>query len=164
MAHTRGILARMVPRVGDQLYTNRRRPILTLVEDTSPGNHDTLIPACDVHRYRQLGHDGYHDNCHDNFNNAVREVGYRPPPVPDPLNLFMNVPWSSDGRLAFSPPLSRPGDYVRLRPELDLILVLSACPQDMVPVNGALQRPMDFAVELRPAEPAAAVELSTRRA
>lgn len=162
MAHTRGLLARMAPCVGDRLYTNRRRPILTLVEDTSPGTHDTLIPACDVHRYRQLGHDGHHDNCHDNFNDALRELGYRPHAVPDPLNLFMHVPWDSEGRLAFRPPTSRPGDHVSLRAELDLILVLSACPQDMVPVNGTLQRPMDFTVELQAAGPEAAVAQTTR--
>jgi uncharacterized protein YcgI (DUF1989 family) len=152
MAHTRVRLACMAPSVGDTLVTNHRRPILTLVEDTSPGDHDTLMAACDIHRYRQLGHLGYHDNCHDNFNNALREHGYGPRAVPDPLNLFMNVPWDSEGRLAYRPPLSRPGDCVRLRAELDLILVLSACPQDMIPVNGALQRPMDFALEL-PGEP-----------
>lgn len=149
MAHTRVRLTRMVPSVGDTLVTNQRRPILTLVEDTSPGTHDTLMAACDIHRYSQLGHLGYHDNCHDNFNNALREQGHGPRAVPDPLNLFMNVAWDSEGRLAYRPPVSRPGDCVRLRAELDLVLVLSACPQDMIPVNGALQRPMDFALELQ---------------
>lgn len=148
MAHTRVRLSRLSPSVGDTLVTNHRRPILTLVEDTSPGTHDTLMAACDIHRYSQLGHLGYHDNCHDNFNNALREQGYGPRAVPDPLNLFMNVPWDPEGRLAYQPPISRPGDCVRLRAELDLMLVLSACPQDMIPVNGTLQRPMDFALEL----------------
>lgn len=148
MAHTRVSLTRMAPSVGDTLVTNDRRPILTLVEDTSPGTHDTLMAACDIHRYSQLGHLGYHDNCHDNFNNALREHGYGPRAVPDPLNLFMNVPWDSEGRLAYQPPNSLPGDCVSLRAELDLILVLSACPQDMIPVNGALQRPTDIELEL----------------
>jgi uncharacterized protein YcgI (DUF1989 family) len=56
----------------------------------------------------------------------------------------MHVPWSADGRLEFAPPLSRPGDLVRLRAERDLLLILSACPQDMVPVNGVEQRLTDI--------------------
>ena len=47
MEHTRAHSLHIVPRVGDVLRTNRRRPILTLVEDTSGGIHDTLIAACD---------------------------------------------------------------------------------------------------------------------
>jgi uncharacterized protein YcgI (DUF1989 family) len=144
MEHTRAALLRLVPRVGDQLVTNRRQAVLTLVEDTSPGVHDTLIPACDPSRYRLLGAAEGHASCQDNFLAAVREAGVEPTCVPSPLNLFMNIPWSPDGSLEFAPPLSRPGDLVRLRAERDLLLVLSACPQDLVPVNGAAQQPTDI--------------------
>lgn len=151
--HTRMLLGRLVPRVGDHLYSNRREPVLTLAEDTSPGVHDLLIPACDAARYRQLGFEGYHTNCHDNFNAAVREAGFEPPLVPNPLNLFMNVPWTDAGELSFEAPRSAPGDLVRLRAEKDLVLVMSACPQDMVPVNGRQQQPTD--VHYRVLAPAA---------
>ncbi|BEP14595.1 urea carboxylase-associated family protein [Acidothermaceae bacterium B102] len=144
MEHTRAALLRLVPRVGDALVSNRRRPVLTLVEDTSPGVHDTLIPACDPERYRMLGASPGHASCHDNFRSAVRAAGVEPPPVPAPLNLFMNVPWTPDGALAFAPPVSRPGDRVGLRAEVDLLVVMSACPQDLVPVNGAAQEPSDI--------------------
>ncbi len=50
MEHTRPALRRVTPRVGDTLVTNRRRPILTLIEDTSPGVHDTVICSCDAVR------------------------------------------------------------------------------------------------------------------
>jgi uncharacterized protein YcgI (DUF1989 family) len=56
----------------------------------------------------------------------------------------MHVPWTADGRLEFAPPLSRPGDLVRFRAERDLLLVLSACPQDLVPVNGVQMRLTDI--------------------
>jgi uncharacterized protein len=69
------------------------------------------------------------------------ELGLTAPPVPAPLNLFMNVPWSPDGSLRFEEPRSRPGDLVRLRAETDLIVIMSACPQDLVPVNGRAQQP-----------------------
>lgn len=143
MEHTRTSLGRMIPHVGDSLFSSTRRPLLTLVADTSPGIHDTLIASCDAERYRMLGHVGYHDNCHDNFIAALAELGLTAPPVPAPLNLFMNVPWSPDGSLRFEEPRSRPGDLVRLRAETDLIVVMSACPQDLVPVNGRDQRPSE---------------------
>jgi uncharacterized protein len=52
------------------------------------------------------------------------------------LNLFMNVPFDADGRLDFAPPTSQAGQYVALRAEMDLVLVMSACPQDVTAVNG----------------------------
>ena len=63
-------------QVGDVLVTNKRRPILTLVEDTSLGVHDTCMSACDIYRYRGLGVEGHHDSCTDNlFKGVLREVG-----------------------------------------------------------------------------------------
>jgi uncharacterized protein YcgI (DUF1989 family) len=144
MEHTRAALLRLVPRVGDQLVTNRRQVALTVIDDTSPGVHDTLIPACDPARYRMLGAPEGHASCQQNFLAAVRDAGVEPTCVPSPLNLFMHVPWAADGRLEFAPPLSRPGDLVRLRAERDLLLVLSACPQDLVPVNGVQMRLTDI--------------------
>jgi len=150
MEHTRVALGRLIPRVGDPLYSSDRRPLLTLVADTSPGIHDTLMASCDAARYRMLGHPGYHDNCHDNFDAALRELGISPPPLPAPFNLFMNVPWAPDGALRFEAPLSRPGDLVRLRAETDLIVVMSACPQDLTPVNGQAQRPVEVCYRIVP--------------
>lgn len=141
--HTRAMLSRLVPRAGDQLYSNRREAVLTLIRDTSPGIHDGLIPACDEARYRLLGAQGYHANCHDNFLTAIREAGFESPTVPNPLNLFMHIPWTNDGELTYAPPASAAGDYVLLRAERDLLLIMSACPQDMVPVNGHLKQPAD---------------------
>ena len=71
MEHTRAHTLRLVPRVGGILRTNRRRPILTLVEDTSGGVHDILIAACDRYRYAFLGVEGHHDNCADNFDGGA---------------------------------------------------------------------------------------------
>lgn len=143
MEHTRTAIGRLVPRVGDTLVSSLRQPLLTVIADTSPGIHDTLIASCDRERYRQLGVQGRHDNCRDNFETALRDLGLPPPPLPAPLNLFMNVPWAQDGALRFEPPASRPGDLVRFRAETDLVVIMSACPQDLTPVNGAAQRPVD---------------------
>lgn len=67
MVQTRTVLSKVSLSKGDMLYSNGRRPILILAEDTTPGVHDILWSACDSERYRMLGHDGYHDNCTDNF-------------------------------------------------------------------------------------------------
>ncbi|MGX1786558.1 DUF1989 domain-containing protein [Bosea sp. NPDC055332] len=135
MEHSRAAILKLMPAVGDTLTSNRRNPMLTVVEDTTPGIHDMLIAACDEHRYRQLGAHGHHDSCTDNLKAALAALGIAVPLTPSPLNLFMNVPVRADGSLAFEAPVSEPGQHIVLRAEMDLIIVFSACPQDMVPVN-----------------------------
>ena len=137
MEHTRATLLRIVPMVGDCLYTNKRRPILTMVEDTSPGVHDTLIASCDRYRYEQLGAKGFHDNCTDNLANALAAIGLPRVVHPSPLNLFMNIPIGSGNALSFQPPVTKAGDSVHFRAEMDCVVAFSACPQDMLPINGA---------------------------
>lgn len=77
MEHTRTAIGKIIPKVGDSLVTNRRRPILTLVEDTSPGIYDTLVAACDRYRYELLGFKE-HDNCTNNLVAALAELGLTP--------------------------------------------------------------------------------------
>ncbi len=102
MEHTRTALASITPRVGQTMVTNQRRPILTLMEDTSPGIHDTLLAACDRYRYQLLGCVAYHDNCSDNLAAALAELGFAPPETPSPWNLFMNIPVGADGSASYS--------------------------------------------------------------
>jgi hypothetical protein len=141
MEHSRVALGHIIPAIGDNFVTNRRRPILTLVEDTSGGIHDTLFAACDRWRYELLGCAGYHDNCTDNLAAALAELGLAPPETPAPLNLFMNIPVVDGNRVEIRPPVSTPGSYVTLRAECDCIVAFSACPQDVVPVNGLALTP-----------------------
>ncbi len=148
MAHTRTALGRLRPAVGDELYDNERAPLLSFVEDTSPGIHDTLIAACDPARYRALGATGSHPNCRENFFNATRSLGLRRKTLPDPLNLFMNIPWTDDGGLRFDPTVSKPGDHVTFVARDSLVAVMSACPQDLVPINGSAMQPRDVSFEV----------------
>jgi uncharacterized protein YcgI (DUF1989 family) len=136
MEASRAWFLRLAAAVGDTFVTNQRRPILTLVEDASGGAHDTLIAACDVPRYRLLGVEGHHDNCRDNLHAALAGLGITIPATPSPLNLFMNIPWTADGRLAWGEPISTPGSYALFRAEMDLVVAFSACPQDILPING----------------------------
>ncbi len=148
MEHSRTWALKLVLGVGDSYVTNRRRPILTVVEDTSPGIHDTLLAACDAERYQLLGCADYHDNCTDNLTAALRDAGLEKPETPSPLNLFMNIPWGTNGELSFEPTVSKAGDYITLRAERDCIVAFSCCPQDIVPINGAEMVPKDAMVEI----------------
>ena len=148
MEHSRVAIGHIIPSIGDTLVTNRRRPILTLTADTSGGIHDTLFAACDRWRYELLGATGYHDNCTDNLAAALAELGLTPPETPAPLNLFMNIPVIDGNRVEIRPPVSTQGSYVSLYAEADCIVAFSACPQDIVPINGLALKPTEAHFEV----------------
>jgi uncharacterized protein len=148
MEHSRVAIGHIIPAIGDTLVTNRRRPILTLVEDTSGGIHDTLFAACDRWRYESLGCTDYHDNCTDNLAAALAALGLTPPETPAPLNLFMNIPVIDGNRVEMRPPVSTPGSHVALRAEIDCVVAFSACPQDLLPINGLQMRPTEAHFEI----------------
>jgi uncharacterized protein YcgI (DUF1989 family) len=144
--HTRVYLSRLFPRVGEQFVTNRRRTILTLEADESPGIHDMLCAACDPTRYQGLGVEGWHASCQENLLGAMRQLGVERVEVPQPINLFMNIPIGADAQIGFLPALTRPGDSTTLRAELDCYLVVSACPQDLVQINAGMPGPIDLEI------------------
>jgi uncharacterized protein YcgI (DUF1989 family) len=137
MQHSRIRWRNLRPRPGDEMLDEERSVMLTMIEDTSPGVHDTVIAACDPFRYAQLGAAPDHRSCCTNFAEALAELSItRNSPVPAPLNLFMNIPWDLDGNITFEPTVSAPGDSVLFRAEVDVIVIASACPMDIVPING----------------------------
>lgn len=129
---------RLNPKVGDVMVTNQRRPILTIVEDTTPGVHDTVMAACDRYRYGLLGCEGYHHNCQDNMIEGLQELGVTPSaPNANSFNVFMNIPVGEDrNSLDFKPAVSQPGQYITFRAEMDCYVAFSACPQDILPIHG----------------------------
>jgi uncharacterized protein YcgI (DUF1989 family) len=145
--HTRRMLMNLFARKGDTLWSNRRTPMLVIEEDTSPGHHDMLLACCDRWLYRHYGCPPGHANCRDTFHEALFAAGYESAFVPNPLNLWMNIPVAGDFAIALEPPLSRPGDEVVLRAQIDVIVVLSACPMDVTPINGAGRTPRPVHVE-----------------
>lgn len=144
LEHTRSINSNIFFDKGMTLVSTLRRPMLTLIEDTSPGRHDTLLCPCNGAIYAELGCTGYHRSCTDNFHEALAEQGLHCACTPASLNLFMNVPVADDGSVQRVPPRSQAGDTVTLRAEMDLMVVLSACPQDITPINGAGRQPSDI--------------------
>ncbi len=139
------------PRVGEAFYSNRRRALLTIVEDTSPGVHDMTFAPCDSELYQAFGAGEAHPNCRDNFFRAMRAMGVRVENHPDPINLFQNTPINPDGSYTIGAALSRPGDYLALRTETELILVLTACSVDIpfqeVQANGGRSTPLRLEID-----------------
>jgi N-carbamoyl-L-amino-acid hydrolase len=144
--HTRAFIDKVIPQAGDPLMTNHRRPIAELVVDTSPGLHDTLIAACDLYRYQTLGVSGYHDNCSDNMRLALKAIGLRAREVPQPFNLWMNIPIKPDYSIDWLAPVSKAGDHVDIKAVMDCVVVMSACPQDIIPINALNPLEVEFTV------------------
>lgn len=134
--HTRSTLEKLMPAVGDGLYSNRRHAMLTVVEDTSPGTHDFLMSACDPRRYEILGHQGYHKSCAENLCKAMDAAGATAHELPSPFNTFQNVEVRADSSIAIIPPKVEAGQYIEMRVESDLLIIVSACPMDIAMTNG----------------------------
>ena len=135
MEHTRSTLSRLTPRAGDILADNWREPMLSFESDTSPGVHDTVIAPCDRARYVKLGCSADHRSCADNLREALERLDLTPPPCPPSFNLWMNIPVLPSGDLEWRETVSKPGDSVVFRALVDCIMVMSACPQDIIRIN-----------------------------
>jgi uncharacterized protein len=141
-SHTRAHTERTFPAVGDDFFTDRRRPILRLIADDSPGRHDLLIAACDPERYEALGVPD-HPSCAQNLVDALGRLDLVcGVPVPQPVNVFMNVPVAADGSLRWLPAPTAPGDSITFEAMTDCVVVVSACPQDLTGINGAEPSPL----------------------
>lgn len=133
---------------GTRIVSNLRRPLVSIVEDTSAGNHDTLLCACNAAIYAELGCTGYHRSCADNLHEGLAEIGLKVPFTPGPVNLFMSVRPNADGTLTRLLPASKPGAYILLRAEMDVVLAFSCCPQDVTTINGPDKTPRDCLIEV----------------
>jgi len=121
----------------------RKRDDLFILSKALPTNASRagVVAACDRYRYKFLGVEGYHDNCTDNLFSGMAELGLTPPEVPSPLNMWMNIPVAADGSISFQPTVSKAGDFVLLRAEMDVVMAFSSCPQDILPINS--QKPVE---------------------
>jgi uncharacterized protein YcgI (DUF1989 family) len=131
-SHTLASLGRMWPIAGQRLLSNRRTPLLELVEDTA-GRHDLTMAACDPWRYEiDFGVTG-HRNCSDNFLELFRPLGIERHDLPNPVNFFQKTIYGDDGQVGFLEPSAGPGSHVILRALVPLLLGFSACPMDLNP-------------------------------
>ena len=143
MEHCRETHQRIRFAVGDELVSNHYQPMFTIVADTSPVNHDSIIAACSAETYVRAGYPDGHANCCDNLRAALAALGIAPVFTPSPWNLFMRAPVIDGLRIEYQRPTCEPGDYVELRAEANCIIAFSACPDDVWPTNGGDGTPVD---------------------
>jgi len=130
--------------VGHTLYSNRSRPMWTVVEDTV-GRHDFLLTPCSADTFRIIyGIDAARPSCFANLVQHLAPFGILPDMIPTTLNVFMNVVLGPTGELTIGPPLSRAGDYLLLRAEMDLVVGVTACSAELS--NNGTFKPIDVEV------------------
>lgn len=119
---------------GTVLYSVGLTPLMKIVADTC-GKHDTIGGCCSAALNTFRYGVGYQHNCRDNFLRELGKVGLGPKDMAANVNFFMYVPVGENGEMDMGPSISKPGDYVDLRAESDVLAVISNCPQINNPVN-----------------------------
>ena len=134
---------------GTELKSLNGNTLLTITADTC-GRHDTLGGACSAEsnqmRYA-LDKKPMH-SCRDNYLRAVQECDYglTKRDIVHNINFFMNVPLTPEGGLTFEDGISAPGKYVEMRAEMDVIVLVSNCPQLNNPCNAYNPTPIEMLV------------------
>lgn len=146
--HMRASLSSIRLKVGDFLYSNKREPLMQLVEDTV-GKHDFFFPACDYYRYKVDFNVENHPNCHDNLVMALQGYNIDFKHIPDPINIFMNNHMNEYGDYEIREPLSKPGDFVKFKALKNCVIACTTCSQDYVPVNGMVVTPIELQVLMK---------------
>jgi uncharacterized protein len=126
---------------GDVLYSNRSAPMLTIVRD-DVGRHDFLYTPCSPEMFRiQYGVEGYHPSC---LENIARALDVQPHQVPTAFNFFMNAVVTPEGRLVIAAPLSRAGDAIEFRAEMDVDVAITSC--SAAGCNGGQTKPIAYEI------------------
>lgn len=123
---------------GTRLMSSEGQVMGIITADTC-GRHDTLGGACaaESNQVRYALEKRYMHNCRDSFLLAMANwgQGFSKRDLPSNINFFMNVPVTPEGRLTFEDGLSKPGKYVEITAAMDLIVLVSNCPQLNNPCN-----------------------------
>ncbi|MBF6057395.1 DUF1989 domain-containing protein [Thiomicrorhabdus heinhorstiae] len=143
---TRTVMGMSLPQPGlfSKFLDQEQQTMLEVVQDTV-GRHDSFMFACSPKYYEDQGYFG-HISCTENFNNALKSYGIQPRFGWPAINFFFNTYAEPCGTIGFAEPWSRPGDYVLLRANRDLLCASSACPDDIDPANG--WQPTDIHVRI----------------
>ena len=130
---------------GDVLYSNRSQPMFTIMEDTC-GRHDFTLTPCSKDTFKIIyGEDEGRPGCEGNLVAALAPYGLGVDRIPIAFNVFMHVAVdASTGQFRVLPPLSKAGDFVRLRAEMPLLVAMTACSAGQS--NNFCYKPIDFRV------------------
>ncbi len=132
---------------GDVLYSNRSRPMFTIIEDTC-GSHDFTLTPCSQDTFDLLYPEfagAPHPSCLDNLHFGLGQFGVSKDRIATSFNIFMNVWTDPDGTLHIDPPRSQAGARFRVRAEQDLFVGLTACSAEKS--NGGVCKPIDYQVQ-----------------
>jgi uncharacterized protein len=136
--------------VGTQIMSSEGRPMLTIVADTC-GRHDTVGGgACssESNTVRYAIEKRFMHSCRDNFMLGIAHDDHalNKRDVVSNINFFMNVPVTPDGKLSFEDGISGPGKYIEMRAEMDILVLISNCPQLNNPANGYNPTPVRYLI------------------
>ena len=139
---------------GSKLYSTEGRVMLTITADNC-GRHDTLGGACaaESNTVRYALEKRHMHSCRDNFLHALttaHKVGMSKRDLTSNINFFMNVPVTPDGRLTFEDGISSPGKFVAMRAEMNVIVLISNCPQLNNPCNAYNPTPIRVVISDTP--------------
>ena len=144
-ANTRKLNVNVYLGKGSKLWSDRAKALMSVREDTC-GKHDTVGGCCssEINELRY----GVKNmrNCRDTFEEALKEFGMGRGDIAENVNFFMHVPIAEDGHLEIVDGLSKPGDYVDLVAETDVICIISNCAQRNNPCNGFNPTPIRVVV------------------
>lgn len=136
---------------GSRIYSDHARVMMTVLEDTC-GYHDTLAGCCsceiDKVRYGVVKT----ESCRTNFIAELAKWAMAPSEIVSNINFFMRVPFAADGGVVIADGVSKAGDYVVLRAEMPVLVVLSNCPQQHNPAAGFEPTPVEVIVADAPAD------------
>lgn len=139
--HTLSCITKLVPEVGDELFSNHRTPLLRILRD-DVGRHDLIVPCCDPERYERDYGDSDHGSCLASLERALAAHGSDWSLSGESCwNVFMNNR-HEDGRIVTYEPEHGAGAAIDLEVLADLTVALSACPQDLSPCNAFDPTPM----------------------
>ncbi len=131
---------------GNRLWSNRSRVMLDIIED-KVGCHDFLLTPCSEATFRHFYADKpVHRGCFGNLAEALAPFGIAADALPVAFNLFMNVPVDpASGKVRVLPPVSKAGDFIRLRAAMDLVIGLTAC--SAYDSNGGSFKPIHYEID-----------------
>ena len=130
---------------GTVLHSINCNPLMTVTEDTC-GAHDTIGGCCSDGINRTRYDDPGQLNCRDNFLAELDKWGMDERDMVANINFFAYVPVGPKGEMDFKPPISKPGDYVDLRAERDVLTIISNCPQMNNPAAGFNPSPLQVTI------------------
>lgn len=129
---------------GNFLWSNRSQKMMEIRDDTN-GRNDFLLAPCSPETFKIMyDNPEYHPSCLENFYSNLKPYNIDIDAIPTAFNIFMNVQFDKNGKLKVLPPTSKPGDLVRFKAEMDVIVALTACSAE--DSNGGTFKPIHYII------------------